>query len=184
MIKINLLPKEIEKKAAKREVGFLAVLGIGLVLAILVLLYVYTFTRYVGLNKKLSEINTELAELKKITDQVDRLQAAKNKLNQKLNVIKDIIKGRLNYPKLMDDLVQLVSSNMWLKSMKVKDEVDMLQLDIKAVAFDNFVVADFMTALENSTKFTGVELTSLSSMKSGESVYRQFGITCGYLPNK
>lgn len=181
MIKINLLPKEIEKKAAKREVGFLVILGVGLVLAILALLYAYTFTRYVGLNNKLSEVNRELAELKKITDQVDRLQAAKNKLSQKLNVIKDIIKGRLNYPKLMDDLVQLVSSNMWLRSVRAKDGANMVQLDIKAVAFDNFIIADFMTALENSTKFTGVELTSLSSMKSGENNYRQFGITCTYL---
>jgi len=84
----------------------------------------------------------------------------------------------------MDDLVQLVSSNMWLRSIRAKDGANMVKLDIQAVAFDNFVIADFMIALENSTKFTGIELNSLSSTKSGESSYRQFGITCNYLTDK
>ena len=181
MIKINLLPKEIEKKAVKKEFGVLIGIGVGLVVAILLGLYLLRLTQYTNLNKKMKLINEELITLKKITDQVDQLQAQKNRLNQKLGVINNIIKGRLIYPYLMEDLAGIISSSMWLTSLNIRGESNVSNLNMRVVAFDNYTIASFITALENSEKFNSIELGSISTMVLEEKTYRQFSVTCNYV---
>jgi len=182
MIKINLFPKELEKKVAVREKKFLLSGIVLLVVAGFSGLYFLKVAQYVRFKKQLRKVEKELVLLETIVKKVDEIEKSKEALSKKLEVIQSLMGNRLMYPQLLEDLARIVPSRVWLNSLKTKSESDFLTISIEASAIDNYAIADFITKLGEGSNFSKVELTKITSKKrkEGEEVIRNFGVTCEY----
>ena len=182
MIKINLLPKEVEKKVALREKKFLLSIIVLLVVGGFLGLYFLKVGQYTRLRKKVRRVEKELSLLKTIVKKVDEIEKSKEALAKKLDVIQSLMVNRLIYPQLLEDLARIVSSRVWLNSLTTRSESDFLTITIEASAIDNYAIADFITKLSEAKHFSKVELSRITSRKSkqGEGIIRNFGVTCEY----
>jgi type IV pilus assembly protein PilN len=182
MIKINLLPKEVEKKVTLRGKRFLLYVIVLLVVGGGLGLCFFRVAQYNRLRKQLTEIDKELALLETITKQVDEIEKSKESLGKKLDVIGSLMRNRLIYPQLLEDLARIVPSKVWVTSLLTKSESDFLTITIEASSLDNYAIADFISKLSETNGFSKVELTKITSRerKEGEGVIRNFGITCEY----
>jgi len=182
MIKINLLPKEVEKKVAFREKKFLLSMIVILVVGGFLGLYFLKVGQYARLRKKVRRVEKELGLLETIVKKVDEIEKSKEALAKKLDVIQSLMGNRLIYPQLFEDLVRTVPSRVWLTSLLTKSESDFLAITIEASAIDNYVIADFITKLSEAKNFSKVELSNITTGKGKEEevVIRNFGVTCEY----
>ena len=181
MIKINLLPKEIEKKVALREKKFLLYTIVLLVAGGFLGLYFLKVGQYTRARKQLRRVEKELVLLETIVKKVNEIEKSKEALDKKLDVIGSLVENRLIYPQLLEDLARIVPSRVWLNSLKTKTESDYLTITIGASAIDNYAIADFITKLSEAKNFSKVELGRITSRKGKEEeVIRNFGVTCEY----
>jgi len=158
MIKINLLPFRAARKREniKRQITFyLAVVALTLVLIVV------TFTRVTSkasdLKAQENQVKTELAAFKKELDEIKDLEKRIKEIKTKLNVIKDLEKGKTGPVLLLADVADAVPRNMlWLTSYKESKGT----LTLTGTAMDNETVALFMNNLEDGEQIGTVDLES------------------------
>jgi len=181
MIKINLLPKEVEKKVALREKKFLLSMIVLLVAGGFLGLYALKVGQYTRLKKKVKRVEKELSLLETIVKKVDEIEKSKEALGKKLDVIQSLLGNRVVYPQLLEDLAKIVSSRVWLTSLLTKSESDFLTITIEASAIDNYAIANFITKLSEDKNFSKVELSNITTRKGKEEIaIKNFGVTCEY----
>ncbi|MBA7465886.1 hypothetical protein ES707_01058 [subsurface metagenome] len=181
MIKINLLPKEIEKKVALREKKILLSMIVLLVVGGFLGLYFLKVGQYTRLKKKVKRVEKELNLLETIVKKVDEIEKSKEALAKKLDVIQSLLGNRVVYPQLFEDLARIVSSRVWLNSLTTKSESDFLTITIEASAIDNYAIANFITKLSEDKNFSKVELSNIATRKGKEEIaIKNFGVTCKY----
>jgi type IV pilus assembly protein PilN len=159
MIRINLLPRKVKKRAALLRQRLTTFLVIALVAAGLAYLIDSSLIRAIEqqiaeVRGKQQQINTLKTRLKWL----DEYKLAKNQYTQKLAVIDQIVKGRTGPIMVLDTLATSVPSQMWLDGIR---QVNM-KMKITGWAADNLVVSRFMTSLQSSRLFTSVELESVT----------------------
>jgi type IV pilus assembly protein PilN len=163
MIRINLLG-QARPKAAKKTVPLEATVQIMfLVVAILlagVILGITYFQEQRDLdatNKTISQLRAEKASLQQIKMDVDRFEAEKNVLLQRIDVIETLQRNRSGG----QDLLQMVANTvvrvdtLWLTSLERKGDA----LNIEGQAGSINGVANFITQLKRSGYFDKVEIT-------------------------
>jgi len=182
MIKINLLPKEVERKVAVREKKFLLSFIIILLVGGFLGFYSLKLGQYTRLKRKVKRVEKELSLLETIIDKVDEIEKSKEALGNKLDVIQSLMGNRLLYPQLFEQLAMIVPSRVWLTSLVTKSESDFLTIIIEASATDNYAIADFVTKLSEAENFSKVELSNIitKKWKEEEVVIKNFGVTCEY----
>ena len=159
MIRINLLPF----RAARRKENIrqqVSMFFLSLVFFILALVY---FT--LQMNKQIGQIETDIGNVKsQITlykEKADRVtQIMKNLavIEQKFEIVNALEVKRWEPVALMDAMTSLViPSRMWITSVKTEDTT----VSLTGIAFDNKTVADFMTRIEGSPLFSGVDLKNI-----------------------
>lgn len=179
MIRINLLPPEISEEKVKKRQMELFVGAIILVLVILLLIYVGKLRQLGAVEKQIGETETALQTESAIVTQVESLQLSQNVLNRRMNIIKELVKNQFTWVEILDEMNECLPKEIWLTSLSSSETGFQKALTFTGVAFNNFAVADFITALDNSKYFTDVELTSLDEGPEIEKVKTmQFVITC------
>lgn len=182
MIRINLLPEIYAKKAAAR----VKILMIGGVAGLVVALFVGTFFMRVAklkkLEKEISSIQVELDDLQPIVKKINSLNKQKKNMNNKIDVIEELLKLRILYPVFMEDFAGIIPPKVWIKALSTKTSGENLGLDMSVLAMDNYAAADFLNALELSDKFSAIKFAGLStvSMKGEALEIRTFNIDCNY----
>jgi Tfp pilus assembly protein PilN len=182
MIKINLLPPEAIEKEAKRNIIVLIIVsGIGVVC----LAVIFLIVRIIYDKKLASEINLidkELTKYQQTVDEVRKLKEMTDMLEAKRKLIEQLMKGRLFYPKFMENVLKVLPPTLWITSLNTTSQPDGLLVDISLSAFDNFGIADFISNLEeNKNKFTNIELGAIGTGTSGTREVLLFQIKFKYL---
>lgn len=116
-------------------------------------------------NKRVEQIETDLGNVKSqialYREKVDRVtQIMKDLavLEQKFEIINTLEVKRWEPVALMDAMTALVvPSRMWITSIKTEQT----RVALTGIAFDNKAVADFMTRIEGSPFFSGVDLKNI-----------------------
>jgi type IV pilus assembly protein PilN len=180
MIKINLVPVELIEKEIRQRKIILGITGVVIVISLMVL---FLFVR-LGVEQALASRQRFLeANLKKIEDkvaEVNILKTNKATLETKKNIIEGLMKERLYYPVFMEELVKILPNGVWLTSLSILSNPDGFRVMANCSAFDNFAVADLLTNLEKITKFSNVELGSISATSTGTSEVLQFQLKFNY----
>ena len=160
MIRINLLPFRAARKREniRRQVTISALF---VVFSIVLMIYIL-----VERNTKLSELKdtendkrVELAKFQKDLKEIKDLERQTKEIETKLNVIKDLEKGKTGPVRLLDELSQAIPRDqLFLKSLKEKGG----SLSLSGTAMDNETVALFMDNLKKSEHITSVELQGVT----------------------
>jgi len=184
MIRINLLPLHIRKKAAERQKVVLVGLLIAVLVSLLIGAYFMKVAKLASLNGDVEKIEKELKKLEPVVKKVADITAKKESLDNKINVIKDLMKTRLLYPVFMDDFASILPMGVWTTSIKTKASGNSMHLSLAMEARDNYGVADLINALESSKKFHNVGFKGITagSASSGEAT-RKFSIESDYYPS-
>ncbi|HRY30586.1 MAG TPA: hypothetical protein P5079_11200, partial [Elusimicrobiota bacterium] len=105
MIRINLLPPEIHVAEVRKQAAIAGgILGSLLVMSMLS----YWGTRVMKvrrMEKDLALAQEELRKYQAIVDKVTQLEQTRNQLQARRDVIKQLVKGGLLYPKFFEDFM-------------------------------------------------------------------------------
>jgi len=175
MIEINLLPvRAARRRESLRFQLSIAVLVLFFVVIIIAYLNVSANNRERRVDKEMKLVQERLAELEKIVGEIDKLKQERAKLEQKRAVIRDLDRGRLRAASILDELSQRTPEKVWIESLDKSGK----SLKISGVALDNETIANFMTTLERSKYFGGVELEASEQIDRGGMKLKKFSLHC------
>ncbi|MCB0349097.1 MAG: PilN domain-containing protein, partial [Bdellovibrionales bacterium] len=121
----------------------------------------------VSLEKKLQTFGPK-------ADSVKKFQQEKDKLEKRIDVIRNISKERLKVVKAMDALHKTVPQQAWLTELMVKENY---AIKINGFALDDFVVSNLIQNLDESIFFANVKLVSSQESSVSEGKLRKFEIS-------
>ncbi len=176
MIRINLLMA----RAVRRKVGLRREISIFVFILILVFLliglvqWVY-MNQSSALQRQITDRKGKLEELRAMKRQIEKYKADMKVLEKKLAIINELKKKKGTPVRILDELSTHMPEKMCLRSLKKEGA----KLEMQGWALDDEVIANFMTSLQRSTYFRGVELivTERFKPKGTEVNIKKFTIT-------
>lgn len=182
MIKINLVaeitPQAAARRAKKREISLGAKQGDILLLTVLLLSFLVTggmwyhlSSKRTHLEKKQAELRVERDKLKVYIDKVAELEAKKEALQHKINIIDELKRNQHGPVRIMDEVSRALPELLWLNTMTVKGNV----VSLKGKAMDENAVANYISNLDASPFFQEPTLVDLA--RGNQGVY-SFSLTC------
>lgn len=175
MIRINLLPKEQQK----RKVGpnWWRILGIvGGVVVVTGLGYGWWMTKGAveAIRAEIASTRLELQRYAAQAKQVDQLKADKQRLEERQAAIDRLLASQQGPVKLLDELSRLLPPEVWLNSLnKTKN-----RLVIQGYAFSDEKIADLMTSMGKAAPlFREVELSFSEKTNFEQVPVKRFEIT-------
>ncbi|MBI2118188.1 MAG: PilN domain-containing protein [Elusimicrobia bacterium] len=163
MIKINLLPKELQEKDKGLDWVILGYAIIGILIIAGTSIYFIQINDYKKELKKKERWSSQLAGIKAKVAQVEQLDAQKNILNAKKNTVVELVKARLLYPKFMETLYQTLPGDIWLDALSLSEDG---QKNLQTILVSNSLttdsIADWLQSMESNTKlFSNISLSAI-----------------------
>ena len=186
MIRINLLPRE---EKAHREVNFnLPKVG-ELFLPVCVLLVVGLTiggtvlaqrAKVNALTTSIAKVDEESRALAPQIERVNRLAQERAELDLRLGITSKLEHGRTLTVRVLDEAATCIPDHLWLSALSQ----DGTAVSMEGSTFSNLVVSEFMSRLERSPLFAGVELEFAERSTVGENETTKFRITCRVTPDE
>ncbi|MBI5555269.1 MAG: PilN domain-containing protein [Elusimicrobia bacterium] len=168
MIKINLLPREMQRKEGAKKQIQVALLSIILVLCLLLVWYISLYTSLIKKQKDLKTAETDLEKVSVLVAAVEQKKQQKEILERKWGIVEKLLQGRFKWTMIMDELQKCLPKSIWLTSLQgTKTDAGNL-ITINGMAFDHFSIADFVTNTEDNDYFDNVELISITEASGGD----------------
>jgi len=177
MIRINLLPFRTARKKEniRRQISIFCLM---VILVVISLLYYTTWVdrKIDRLSSNISQVKNEIVLYKDKADEVTKIKKKLKNLELKFGIVKSLEAKRREPVQLIDALTQLmVPDRMWITRLKT----DAKSVVLEGLAFDNKTVADFMTRVEDSPLFSGVDLKNLQMKQiKGTARIKFFEVFC------
>ena len=205
MIEVNLLPGGKKRRPAKRGgggggAGFLSKLSmpslgsisldaytIGSVVVVVGSLAVLGWW-YVGLSSQREEVRVELAsaiqDSTNYADLIERnatLEARRDSVAQKVNIIQEIDALRYVWPHLLDEVARALPDFTWLTQVIQVSVAETVDFQIRGLAGNNRAMTTFWRQLEESPFIRSVQLVeSQQVLQSGGQTVYAFQLDCVY----
>ena len=178
MIRINLLPFRAARKREniRQQVSIFILLIIFLVLG-LSYYSILLDKKIKTIQSKIVSVEQKIAKVKKDALRVNQIKKAISVYKKKVKTIQSLKRRRREIIVLLDNMTELIiPERMWLGNLNIKRN----KVVISGTAFDQKIVADFMTKLEESPLFKkDVKLNSLTLSKLGTGItVQKFSLTC------
>lgn len=173
MIRINLRPVRISKRqeAVRRE---LILGGIGLAAMFVVVFFFYTV-----LGSEVSRVKAENASMKQELDQlsktvarVEEVDAMKQELETKLNVINDLKARKAGPVHMMDEISTATPEKLTLTGLSEQDG----RILLEGFALNHEIIAQFNSNLEMSDWFDEVFLIAIEEEEQEGFRFQSFSI--------
>ena len=127
------------------------------------------------LRPKLQRKKRELATYQKAIQEIQQIKKRLGDLQNKTRIINQLNVNRewpLSFLDSINDLV--IEKRMWLTDLKMNGR----SISIQGIALDNKTVADFMTRLEESKLYTGINLQTVNQKAIRKYNLKSFDISC------
>jgi type IV pilus assembly protein PilN len=155
MIRINLLPfREARRRAELRDQLGLMALAVVVAFGLSVALQVWSAARIASARNEVTRIDKKIAEYEPQMDQLRAFEAKRSEVERKLGVIRGLERSRTGPVRALDEIATNTPDRLWLTKLAAKGST----MDIAGFSLDNEVVAEFLTALDGSEQFGGVDL--------------------------
>ncbi len=164
MPRINLLPWRQQLRAQRQKEFGLAVFG-ALVAAFAVMLFTsWAIGAAIDRQHDRNEVlKKEIAELDKQITEILGLEAQKQRLVARMDIITRLQRSRPEVVHVFDQLVRTLPDGVYLTSVKQTDK----KLELKGVAQSSTRVSTFMRNIEASQWLMNPELQVVETMKTG-----------------
>ncbi len=174
MIKINLLLTRKEKKAGVRKEFVILILAVGLLLILLAALNWKMGKEKEDLVAQISETKKEIARYKSLAVEVTKAKEAQKVLQDKLNIINSLRKGKETPVRVLDEISVDKPEKLQLELMKKEG----LKLEIEGIALDDETIVQFMTNLKKSKLFKNVDLIVSEQIEQNKIKLKKFILSC------
>ncbi len=181
MIKINLLPyRDILKKKNIFNHLFTAAATLAGALLLIVVANILITSRISAVERETVRVESEIANNKKIVEEIEKLKAEKELYRKQLEVIENLKKGTKGPMLLLDRLATSMPERTWLLSLKQQGA----NLEIVGAALDNRSISIFMSNLKGTHYFEKVDLVttemklSKGSKNKAKTKMNVFTLTC------
>ncbi|HEX9243124.1 MAG TPA: PilN domain-containing protein [Anaeromyxobacter sp.] len=163
MIRINLLPVRVSKKATagKQQI----VLFVALIVAGYIGNFLWAQSRGAEVKSRVQKVQKtreEIVQLDRIIGEVKNIKDQQAALREKLDILGELKANRSGPVKVMDALATLTPKRLWI--MKLDEKGGNAVLTGQATTFDD--VSNFMTALKGNPQFANVELSKTAAVTS------------------
>jgi type IV pilus assembly protein PilN len=183
MIKINLVsetPSPAAKKRKRPEFSLGARQGDVLLLLVLGIALVVVGARWLILKNERDHLRTverqkriERDELKPYIEKVEELEAKRDQLRHKINVINQLKQNQRGPVRIMDEVSRGLPDLVWLTKMQLKGN----SLTITGQAMDENAVANYISNLDASPFFQEPKLRRMS--RAREDTF-SFNLSCTF----
>lgn len=155
MIRINLLMARAVRRRAglRKEISIFISVLVLLFLIIGLVQWIYV-NQSRALQSQISDRKVKLEKLRALKQQIAKYKANIKLLERKLAIINELKKNKTIPVRILDELSTHIPDKMSLRSLKKSGS----QLELGGWALDDEVIANFMTNLQRSRYFRGVEL--------------------------
>ncbi len=144
MIKINLLPREERRRRAPMNTGvLLGIVGVAVVCLAMGYGWFWLNGEVGRLQEDIQRTQAELRRFDELAKQVDKFQAEKKRLEEKLKIIQALMLAQGGPVRLLDEVSRALPNEVWLTALTRAGK----RVDVSGIAFSNFTVATFMTNL-------------------------------------
>lgn len=175
MIRVNLIPKEYLDKEKRRALAGLVGVGAGIVMLAIGGFTLSLFFKSKALADEIARIENEIKKLEIIAQEVDALEAKKSAIDKKSNTVGSLLIERLDYPKLMQDVLLSVPANqVWFRSLSTAKNNDVYNIQITANAMSMDGVIEWLRRLQNHDQIRNVNLGAMTNSPAGVSFTMQF----------
>ena len=166
MPRINLIPwREAERKRKRQEFGVGAVGALVVAGALAFLVNLQMQSAIDGQNERNQYLKTEIASLDKQITEILELDAQKQRLLARMQVIEQLERSRPEIVHVFDQLVRTTPDGIYLTSLKQTDR----KLQLKGLAQSSTRVASYMRNLDSSEWLSDPALDILETKGSGDS---------------
>ena len=173
MIRINLLPhRELKRLARQRHFYIQAGMTVGLGLLIVFFVHgilsariSYQTERNQYLEKEIAILDTQIAEIKKLKEQIQVLLARKK-------VVESLQTDRSETVHLLDQLVRQLPEGVYLKGIKETGN----RVDLTGYAQTNARVSTLLRNLESTPQFEAPNLVEIKSVIQGTNRLSEFNL--------
>lgn len=177
MIRINLLP--IRQTQKRQTVQQQLLIAAGVVMATIIGCIVWMAATSSTVAEKKDQIKqkqNELTQLDKIIGEVNEFTSKKKELEEKLQIIETLRKGKTGPVRALDDLATEIPNRVWITDLKEAGGA----VKIKGNAIEHEDVSAFMKALQKSKYFSGIVLSysKASRDKKSNATLYEFEISC------
>jgi Tfp pilus assembly protein PilN len=128
----------------------------------------------------LSQAQEEKSKLQYVSAKLTELQKQKESYDKKIALINLLKSQRDLAVRIMDELSRLLPEWVWLNDVTFGTK----SVQIRGNALSNNLVADYISSLENSPYFEGVNLISSTQRTQGNDQYLEFSLTAGIVNPK
>jgi type IV pilus assembly protein PilN len=164
MPSINLLPWRQQERAKRQKEFGLAAVGAVIAAAAVTLFTVWGFNWAIERQDKRNELlKTEIADLDKQITEILGLEAQKQRLVARMDIITRLQRSRPEVVHVFDQLARTLPDGVYLTSVKQTDK----RLELKGIAQSSTRVSTFMRNIEASPWLTNPELQVVETLKSG-----------------
>ena len=179
MIKINLLQRKKEGKAAKgRKEMMITVAAVGLLVALLAFLHWQMMAQKDEVARKITSTEQEIALYKSKIDKASKAKEEQKILKDKLQIISSLQKQKSSSAKVLDEVSIQKPEKIHLEVLKK----DGSKVGIEGIALDDETVANFMTNLRKTNLFKSVDLIVSEQVEQSKIKLKKFTLSCEILP--
>jgi len=175
MIKINLLPvKSVQKQIQVRNNLLVATVMLLLVGGVCYVFYSSLMADIAAVDQEIKNNRREISSLKKKIGEVNRYKKLQEELENKLKIMEELRASKSGPVHLMDELIKALPEKLWVTSFTEKGG----SIQISGVGLTENDVATFMTNLERSAYYSGVELKVTKQKVQDGLRLQNFDISC------
>lgn len=187
MVRVNLVPSE--RRRESRLAGLAPVgrpspeLVLGGITAVLLLA---TFLLFVGERRTLAETRAAVvvarADSSRLHDavaRVTRMEQTQARLAERIELLEDVVDGRLYGLRLMETLARSIPAYAWLERVD-REELGPDEIRIAGVSFANAAITDLMRDLESSSELQRVRLVEIARARRDSLDLQQFTLVATF----
>ena len=164
MARINLLPwREELRKQKQRDFGIVAVSSVVLAGLVVLLAHFHVDGLINNQNQRNAYLQDEIEILNKRIGRIKELEAMKQNLLARMNVIQELQSSRPESVHLLDEMVRTLPDGVHLKKFTQRQKA----LTMTGVAESNARVSDYMRKIDQSEWLTGPRLNVIKTTESG-----------------
>lgn len=164
MPRINLLPWRQQERAKRQKEFGLAAIGAVIAAAAVTLFTVWGFTWSIDRQRERNELlKSQIAELDKQISEILGLEAQRQRLVARMDIITRLQRSRPEVVHVLDQLARTLPDGVYLTSVKQSDK----RLELKGIAQSSTRVSTFMRNIEASPWLTNPELQVVETLKTG-----------------
>ena len=164
MARINLLPwREELRKQKQRDFGIIAVSSVILAGLVVLLAHFHVDGLINNQNQRNAYLQNEIEILNKRIGRIKELEAMKQNLLARMNVIQELQSSRPESVHLLDEMVRTLPDGVHLKKFAQNNKA----LTMTGIAESNARVSDYMRKIDQSEWLTGPRLNVIKTTESG-----------------